>query len=424
MRPSGIEIYRQVRQRNKAILLGSAENSLQGIYYPKIGIYAGGGASHSWLWFVDLFDRMGFFDVWILEEREIQQEALDTLDVLIMSGGDTFAVAAALGLPGALKMRRFIENGGLYMGSCAGAYLPMNSSKTPLNGFNFVDVTVTNLAKHLPTVKAFEQKFCTAYGCSFIFHPVRGNVRLRTRKNGLSPNGSRVDAPLYGGPGMNTPDANDILARYDGYTQETVFMVDRHIADQTLHNKAAVVRRKMGDGCLYLFGPHLEHPHVPQANKIVADCIYQDCAPVHVKRPDTSAEQTLRPAETLDFMRKIKRELSNARIVAVSLEMTSVTWRIGNKVYEPGKIREFIQSMWKRLNYFEKNEIAIIAADDARVMVSTLEKITARVRQIKAGVNANNDTTADAAWLFGALNRVSRIFMNMYFGTQSKRIRG
>ncbi|MGD8338408.1 MAG: hypothetical protein PVJ29_15055, partial [Desulfobacterales bacterium] len=31
--------------------------------YPKIGIFAGEGTSHSWLWFVDLFDRMGFHDL-------------------------------------------------------------------------------------------------------------------------------------------------------------------------------------------------------------------------------------------------------------------------------------------------------------------------------------------------------------------------
>jgi hypothetical protein len=202
-----------------------------------------------------------------------------------------------------------------------------------------------------------------------------------------------------------------------------VFMVDRHIADQTLQNNAAVIRRKMGDGCLYLFGPHLEHPDAPQANKIVADCIYQDCAPVYSKCHDPSAERSLWKEETTRFMLRIKRELSNARIVAVSLEMTPVTWRIGKKEYEPGKIRVFIESMWNRLKYFVKNGVAVVNSDDEQAMVQTVETITLRARRIKAGLNEKQDTTEDAAALFAELNRMSRMFINMYFRTQSKSIR-
>ncbi len=123
-------------------------------------------------------------------------------------------------------------------------------------------------------------------------------------------------------------------------------------------------------------------------------------------------------------MRRIKRELSNARIVAFSLEMTPVTWWIGKKVYEPGKILEFIESMWKRLKYFEKNGVAVVIGDHEEAMIRTVETITLHARQIKNGFSEKQDTTEDATGLFVALNHMSRMFTNMYFRTLSKSVRG
>jgi hypothetical protein len=75
--------------------------------YPRIGVYVGSGTSHSWLWFVELFDRMGFYDVVFLNEDEIRQDGLKDLDILAMSGGDTFAVAEGLGIGGSQKLKSF-----------------------------------------------------------------------------------------------------------------------------------------------------------------------------------------------------------------------------------------------------------------------------------------------------------------------------
>ncbi|MBU0465841.1 MAG: hypothetical protein KKE12_19980, partial [Proteobacteria bacterium] len=61
--------------------------------YPKIGVYAGSGTSHSWLWFVDLFEKAGFYDLVFLDEFFVQNNDIKALDVLVVSGGDTFAVA-------------------------------------------------------------------------------------------------------------------------------------------------------------------------------------------------------------------------------------------------------------------------------------------------------------------------------------------
>ena len=72
---------------------------------PQIGVYTGRGASHSWLWFVEILDRMGFYHVHFVDERDIVSNALEPLNVLLMSGGDTFAIAEGLGTEGSDKLR-------------------------------------------------------------------------------------------------------------------------------------------------------------------------------------------------------------------------------------------------------------------------------------------------------------------------------
>lgn len=45
--------------------------SFKKLIYPKIGIYHGPGASHSWLWFVEILDAMGFWNIEFVDEQYI-----------------------------------------------------------------------------------------------------------------------------------------------------------------------------------------------------------------------------------------------------------------------------------------------------------------------------------------------------------------
>ncbi|MCF8093543.1 MAG: Type 1 glutamine amidotransferase-like domain-containing protein [Desulfotignum sp.] len=244
--------------------------------YPKIGIYAGAGTSHSWLWFVDLFEKAGFYDLHFLDEFSVQNNDINTLDALIVSGGDTFAVAQSLGKKGGDNIRAFVEKGGIYIGSCAGAYLPMNSSKHPLDLFNFVDVKITNLSKSFPEATVKTCKFCTAYGCDYVFHPVREAVSLKTTSFFDKGKTFEFRAPLYGGPGMKARDPSWVLAVYEGFTPKTSFLTTLKIARQTLISQGAVLKIPFKSGVFYLLGPHLEHPKFNQANQFIIDAIYRE----------------------------------------------------------------------------------------------------------------------------------------------------
>lgn len=386
--------------------------------YPKIGIYTGTGSSHSWLWFVDLFDRMGFHDIVMLEADAIQGQSLESLDVLAVSGGDTFAIAQALGPIGAQRLKRFIELGGLYIGSCAGAYLVMRSSKPHLNLFNYTSVRISNLSKWLPACRALSHKFSQAYGCDYIFHPVRDSITIEPTGRAPFWGTQPLDAPLFGGPGMIPSDMDCTLARYKGFTPKTRYLVDETLAGETLLGKAAAIRSSLGKGHLYLLGPHFEHPHYPEANRLVADAIYWDGGQVNKGTcRGQNGVPVLAAATGQKLLKTLKRELSNSRIVAVGLEMKPVRWLIGNKYYDPEKIRVFLEAMWQRIKRLEKNGPLRMEAEVAAQLSADAVKTTLLLRQLKHRLDDSDDTDPLARELFTLLPGFTTAFLSLYFQT-------
>lgn len=387
---------------------------------PHIGIYAGEGSSHSWLWFVDLFERMGFQTVSVLDAAAIRTGRVQDMDVLAVSGGDTVAIAKALGEEGAARLAAFVSGGGVYLGACAGAYLVMNSSKPHLCHFNFAAVKITNLRKQLPTCHGTPHKFSMAYGCDHIFHPVREAVGLRL--TGTPPfNGEPTFlAPLYGGPGMQAPPEAEVLARYDHFTDKTVFLVDRELAKETLIPTVAALRVPMGNGRMYLFGPHFEHPHYPRANRLVAEAVYRDSGRNSDRCFPVAEDTRLLPASRSGaLIHSLRRELSNSRIVAAGLEMHPVRWSIGAKIYEPEKIRVFLDAMWRRLKPLEKRGRLPAGAGDPDLLMADAGETTTLLRRLKNELDEGSVTDPIAGRLFHLLHRYTIRYLNLYFHTLS-----
>ncbi len=387
---------------------------------PKIGIYAGTGTSHSWLWFVDLFEKASFHNLIFLDEISVRKNHIKTLDVLIISGGDTFAVAKYIGEKGAGNIKAFVEQGGVYIGSCAGAYLPMKSSKKPLDLFNFVDVKITNLSKTLPIAEIKSCKFCTDYGCDFIFHPVREEVGLKTTSHFDKDKTYTLKAPLYGGPGMEAFDPSWVLAKYNEFTPKTSFLASQKIAEKTLISHGAVVRVPFNLGCFYLLGPHLEHPGFKQANQFIIDAVILETT----KRMDPAGSRGLQvttPCEkvsgkdTKELLLAVRRELSNSRIVAGSLEFLPVQWVIGQKVYEPQKVRVYLESMWKRLRILQKNKELTLMPGQSDRIINTACRTTIELRRIKQQLDAKIDSLKTAIIIFDLLHTMAISFFELYF---------
>ena len=395
---------------------------------PSIGIYTGSGASHSWLWFVEILDRMGFHHVHFVAERDILSNALAPLDVLLMSGGDTFAIAEGLGAEGSDKLRSFINRGGLYIGTCAGAYLPLRSSMDFLNQFNFVNVKISNISRRLSESErsSFQKVACSSYGCDFVFHVVREDVVLEMG-NGYQANGKKeMVAPLFGGPSMLPSDDIEPIATYKGFTKKTKFLVEAELAEKTLIGNVAVAKKSMGKGHLYIFGPHFEHPYYPECNLFLAEIIAQQKnGRLHPIQKDFSEgpRNQMKGEALRNLLRDLKRELSNARIAASGMNDDSIHWLIGNKYYEPEKISVFVKTIWDKVKVLESTADLAVEKEPLLQCVELSREIANDVRVVKSEMREQGDVTLLATRLFFNLKALSSNFFGLYFEVKRNQVR-
>ena len=368
---------------------------------------------------------MGFYDISFVDEKDIKENALSPLDVLLMSGGDTFAVAGGLESEGSDRIRRFIEEGGLYIGTCAGAYLPLNSSMYPLSLFNFINMKISNISRKVPGFKPLQKNFCTPYGCDLIFHAVREDVLLGMN-NGHKVNGNmEVIAPLYGGPAMLPSEDVEAIAHYKGFTQKTKFFVDEELAKETLIGNVAVAKKSFGGGFFYIFGPHFEHPGYPMCNKFIADIIYKDAGkkPIKAKNKNYNDKGDLiKGRELKDLLRDLKRELSNSRIASSWTNDLSLYWKIGSKYYGTEKIAVFISFIWDKFRYLES--MRNIETDRGKILrcIKISECITKDLKDIRSGIREDRDTTQLASRLFQNLKILCSSFLSFYFQAKAREL--
>jgi hypothetical protein len=341
-----------------------------------------------------------------------------------MSGGDTFSIAENLGVEGSETLRNFVNSGGVYIGSCAGGYLPLRSSLEPLNRFNWVSAKIANMAKRLPEPKALPEKFCTEYGCSYVFHPVRDEVRLKMVGSPPFSSEKPLVAPLYGGPVFSECDDMTLLAEYTSFTDKTLFLVDEELARGTLIGNGAVGVKGFGKGRLYLCGPHLEHPLYPEANGLLAEMIYEGIA-IGERRRGTAEAGKKKVARDPEhkLVRSIKREVSNSRIVAFGLERYPISWKIGKKFYEPVKLSVFLEVIWSRLKEIDSLDLC-----DGDEKISSLEhmasSLTRQLRQLKHEIELKEETTPLAASAFGTVKRLLSLFLGLYFQKKKRELVG
>ncbi len=384
----------------------------------RLGIYVGRGASHSWTWFVDVLERAGLFNLCFLDEHHVRVGRLEHLHVLLVAGGDTVDLAEGLGEAGAGRLADFISEGGCYIGSCAGAYLMLRSSKEQVNRFNYVTVKIRNHVNEWPSMRGAARTYAR-YRCEDIFHPVRDEVVVRPQGIGPFVGDEDMVVPLFGGPVMIPNGDASTLATYSGFTRKTMFLVDQGLAGKMVLNNSAAVRKFHGNGSIYLFGPHFEHPHYPAANRIITDIVRSAArnGNEEVRRPASALDH--RCARSLDkLLKQVKGEISNARIVAIALQRYPLSWPIGVKTYEPLKILHFLEVVWKRTPSLFENR----TGHDYGCLEGILEQtriVTHLLRSIKTEVDDGVDALHLAVQLFPELKKMTARFLEYHF--QGKR---
>lgn len=99
--------------------------SVEGVLLPlgvaRVAVYGGGGAPYN---YARILAAAGFI-VEFIQPEEIRSGALEDVDVLMMPGGGLQAMKGQLdplGEEGARAIARWVRAGGMYIGSCAGAF--------------------------------------------------------------------------------------------------------------------------------------------------------------------------------------------------------------------------------------------------------------------------------------------------------------
>ncbi len=402
---------------------------------PRVAVYYGEGASHSWIWFADLLERLSLFDVNFVTHSDVLTGALDRAEVLLVGGGDTYAIAGALGEAGAAAIREFVEKGGFYHGSCAGAYLVLSGVDiAPFTPFDLVEGDMVNVMRDPPAPRCMAHKYLAPYGDDRVFHPVYGEVLLSVGpaapgRYALQPP-RLTGAPLFGGPVMAIPDESCRLADYAGTTERAAFPWPPEEVERLIEGRQAVALRVLGAGTVVASGPHLEHPLYPRANALIAGALKAhlerrgDMPREHgdalrgrpVAGGGRPGRDTSRGVERA--LLEIRRQVSNARIVAFGLEQTAVTWRIGVKVWEPEKIRMFLECAWDRLPGLGDR-----CATCAEPPLAELEEladryasVTGLARTLKLEVESGRESGKEASVLLDGLKETTADFFSLCFG--------
>ncbi|MBU4173701.1 MAG: hypothetical protein KKB90_09905 [Actinobacteria bacterium] len=414
-----------VFERYRKAFLFAGPNEGRTTAYPRVAVYTGSGASHSWIWFADLMERIGLYDITFIVESDMSSGGLDGFDFLLVGGGDTYAMAESLGGDGARAILRFVGDGGLYLGSCAGAYLVLTGvDLEPFTPFRLVTGEMRNVMPDPPKPRCLDHKYLARYGEEWVFHPVYGEVEVGPGDAAAGfpcfDAGATIRAPLFGGPIMEGAHKDEVLARFSGLSDRAAFLWPRGDVLRLVDGRAAAVVSSIGEGTVVVSGPHLEHPLFPGANALAAEVLLRHCARKGElgggrHTPGRGGDKPVGGEEAESLAREIRRQVSNARIVAFGLEKMPVTWRIGLKVWEPEKVRMFLDYAWYRLPFVAKRAALVSPGERLAHLAGGYGEVTQMARSVKARIESGEDSQAEAELLLGTLKELTAAFLSVYF---------
>ncbi len=388
----------------------------------RISIYTDEGASHSFIWLIKLFEKYNIFSVSFVSSKDIGNGILDASDILIVSGGDSFAVAESLGEEGARAISDFISKGGIYAGICAGAYLVLRSSKKPLHHFNFTSGKINNLSSSLPKAKAMEYKYSTSYGCSYIFHPVRGEINMEILSGGTNMEDNKLLSPIYGGPLIKDDKSITPLALFNGFTGKTMFLVNEKLAEETCNGAILAGKRNLNRGMIFFFSTHMEHPDYPAANELFLEYLFGRRISSKVDYNGKKSKRSSGRIGNKDYY-EFRKNIREMRLLSIGIENRQIYWQIGKKAWETEKVRAFTESLFEMdKKYGLILDEKLSDSDISLLKSSSLDTLTL-LRQINKLLSEDKPSQSHAEDYFRKVRTLLSIYASFcfkYFKQMSK----
>lgn len=169
--------------------------------------------------------------------EDIRSGVLDEVDVLIMPGGSGSAQARNLEDAGREAVRKFVRNGGSYVGICAGSYLASNDYTWSLGLIN---------------ARVLDRK-----------HWARGTGPVRlivtpTGKETLAVETPVVEDVHYGQGPLLAPGASTDLPPYETVAIYATEIAKKGAPSGVMVGTTAIARTRFGKGRVICFSPHCE----------------------------------------------------------------------------------------------------------------------------------------------------------------------
>ncbi len=182
---------------------------------------------------LDSFDEISYR---LVSAEEIRSGLLDEIDVLVHPGGGGSKQGRCLGLSGRIKVRRFVSQGGCFLGICAGAYL---ASSDYVWSLHLIDARVHDRA-----------------------HWNRGSGEVELQ---MTPVGQEIlDTPdssvqiHYGQGPLYMPANTPGVPEYELLAEYVTAVAKNGASEENMIGTSAIAAAPYGSGRVFCFGPHPE----------------------------------------------------------------------------------------------------------------------------------------------------------------------
>jgi hypothetical protein len=286
---------------------------------PLIGIYSGSGVSISYLReTVEALSNMGFRRISLLP-GPLTLEDLNSLDVFMVSGGDSFEMLSSLSKEEAGMIRRFIESGGVYVGICAGALLPLKPVNLPVSAYGEMEAwsELQLVECELLSDAVSEPSWLVLSGRRLNrvlrTYPVSGLVKSRIVRKGLLTLGYGGElSMLHTGPLVRITGAKQVFGKMVLPLTGVEYGIPWEETHRIIGGASSVASAEYGSGRIVLFLSHVESSETPSTHGLLGNAVllkaYFGGGKMGVPTAEPVEQEVLREASESCRMLKLVRD--------------------------------------------------------------------------------------------------------------------
>jgi len=247
---------------------------------PLVGVYSGEGAGLSYTQdLLEALEKMGFRKISLLT-GPLTPSDLNNLDVLVFGGGDSLKILSSMSPDEARLIRQFVESGGVYIGICAGAMLPVK----PVNilgaaygaikaweELQVVECEVLSDSVSEPSWPVFSGRRLGEVSRTY---PVKGLVKSKVVRRGLLTLGYKGEfTMLHTGPLIKAKDPKQVFGRIESLTGRVEYGIPCEKAFEKALGASSIIMVEQGSGKIVLFTSHVESSENPCVHGLLGNAL-------------------------------------------------------------------------------------------------------------------------------------------------------